>query len=99
MRRHSQSLATYFGGRRCTELQCQLDDKKIQLDVDDSARDWLAKKGFDKAMGARPMSRLIQDMLKKPLAEEILFGELSENGGVVHFSTRLDELEMDVEPG
>jgi len=82
-----------------TELQCQLDDKKIQLDVDDSARDWLAKKGFDRAMGARPMSRLIQDMLKKPLAEEILFGELSENGGVVHFSTRKDELEMEVEPG
>jgi len=82
-----------------TELQCQLDDKKVQLDVDDSARDWLAKKGFDKAMGARPMSRLIQDMLKKPLAEEILFGELAENGGVVHFSTCKDELEMDVEPG
>jgi len=81
-----------------TELQAQLDDKKVQLDVDDAARAWFAKKGYDKSMGARPMNRLIQDMLKRPLAEKILFGELAETGGVVHVSTSEDELEFDVEP-
>ncbi|OUR92487.1 ATP-dependent Clp protease ATP-binding subunit ClpA [Gammaproteobacteria bacterium 42_54_T18] len=81
-----------------TELQAQLDDKKVQLDVDDAAREWFAKKGYDKSMGARPMNRLIQDMLKRPLAEKILFGELAETGGVVHVSTSEDELEFDVEP-
>ncbi|OUS26023.1 ATP-dependent Clp protease ATP-binding subunit ClpA [Gammaproteobacteria bacterium 45_16_T64] len=81
-----------------TELQCQLDDKKVQLDVDDDAREWFAKKGYDRSMGARPMNRLIQDMLKKPLAEKILFGELADGGGVVHVSTSEDELEVEVEP-
>jgi len=81
-----------------TELQAQLDDKKVQLDVDDDARAWFAKKGYDKSMGARPMNRLIQDMLKRPLAEKILFGELAETGGIVHVSTSEDELEFDVEP-
>ena len=81
-----------------TELQAQLDDKKVQLDVNEDARAWFAKKGYDKSMGARPMNRLIQDMLKRPLAEKILFGELAETGGVVHVSTSKDELEFDVEP-
>ncbi|QJQ95731.1 MULTISPECIES: ATP-dependent Clp protease ATP-binding subunit ClpA [Halomonadaceae] len=66
------------------ELQAQLDEKRVQLDVDDEARVWLAKKGYDPEMGARPMARLIQEKLKKPLAELILFGELADNGGVVH---------------
>ena len=80
------------------ELQAQLDDKKVQLDVNDDARAWFARKGYDKSMGARPMNRLIQDMLKRPLAEKILFGELAETGGIVHVSTSEDELEFDVEP-
>jgi len=80
------------------ELQTQLDDKKVQLDVNDDARAWFARKGYDKSMGARPMNRLIQDMLKRPLAEKILFGELAETGGIVHVSTSEDELEFDVEP-
>jgi len=66
-----------------TELQAQLDDKNVILNVDDSARAWFAEKGYDEHMGARPMKRLIQDALKKPLAEMILFGELAENGGEV----------------
>ncbi|MCG8311870.1 MAG: ATP-dependent Clp protease ATP-binding subunit ClpA [Pseudomonadales bacterium] len=83
-----------------TELQAQLDEKKVMLDVDDTAREWFARKGYDKEMGARPMSRLIQDILKKPLAEEILFGELAENGGTVHIRKKdeNDELELDIEP-
>ena len=83
-----------------TELQAQLDEKKVMLDVDDTAREWFARKGYDKEMGARPMSRLIQDILKKPLAEEILFGELAVNGGTVHIRKKdeNDELELDIEP-
>lgn len=81
-----------------TELQAQLDDKRVMLDVDDSARNWLALKGYDKDMGARPMGRLIQEVLKRPLAEKILFGELAENGGTVHVSEEAGELQLDVEP-
>jgi len=64
------------------QLQVQLDKKQISMEVDDNARKWLAEHGYDKAMGARPMARLIQEQLKKPLANEILFGEL-QNGGSV----------------
>jgi ATP-dependent Clp protease ATP-binding subunit ClpA len=81
-----------------TELQAQLDDKRVTLDVDDKARSWLAVKGYDKDMGARPMGRLIQEVLKRPLAEKILFGELAENGGTVHVSEESGELQFDVEP-
>ncbi|RAU19265.1 ATP-dependent Clp protease ATP-binding subunit ClpA [Nitrincola tibetensis] len=66
-----------------TELQAQLDDKAVVLDVSEAARSWLAEHGYDDKMGARPMRRLIQEKIKKPLAEMILFGELSEGGGEV----------------
>jgi ATP-dependent Clp protease ATP-binding subunit ClpA len=65
------------------ELQSQLDDKRVTLDVDDEARRWLVTKGYDKDMGARPMARVIQEYIKKPLAERVLFGDLSKEGGVV----------------
>ncbi|WP_136247730.1 ATP-dependent Clp protease ATP-binding subunit ClpA [Halomonas borealis] len=76
------------------ELQAQLDEKRVQLEVDDEARDWLAEKGYDPDMGARPMARLMQDKLKKPLAELILFGELAEHGGLVHVSVEDGELHL-----
>ncbi|WP_445157113.1 ATP-dependent Clp protease ATP-binding subunit ClpA [Halomonas sp. E14] len=79
------------------ELQAQLDEKRVQLDVDLEARDWLAEKGYDPSMGARPMARLIQEKLKKPLAELILFGELSEHGGVVHVTVEEGELHLSTE--
>jgi ATP-dependent Clp protease ATP-binding subunit ClpA len=79
------------------ELQAQLDEKRVQLDVDMAARDWLAEKGYDPDMGARPMARLIQEKLKKPLAELILFGELAEHGGVVHVRVEDDELHLSTE--
>lgn len=66
-----------------TELQVQLDDKNVVIHVDEDARNWFAEKGYDETMGARPMKRLIQDQLKKPLAEMILFGDLAEGGGDV----------------
>jgi ATP-dependent Clp protease ATP-binding subunit ClpA len=64
------------------ELQAQLDDKKVHMNIDDETRDWFAENGYDEKMGARPMNRLIQEKLKKPLAEKILFGDL-EGGGEV----------------
>ncbi|WP_313488894.1 ATP-dependent Clp protease ATP-binding subunit ClpA, partial [Pseudescherichia sp.] len=71
------------------ELQVQLDQKGVSLEVSQEARDWLAEKGYDRAMGARPMARVIQDNLKKPLANELLFGSLVDGGQVT--------VELDVE--
>lgn len=64
------------------ELQAQLDSKGVSLEISEAARKWLADKGYDKAMGARPMARVIQEHLKKPLANELLFGELVNGGSV-----------------
>jgi ATP-dependent Clp protease ATP-binding subunit ClpA len=80
-----------------TELQAQLDEKRVQLDVDQEAREWLALKGYDEKMGARPMQRLIQEKIKSQLAEDILFGELSSGGGTVSVSVENDELKLVVE--
>lgn len=78
------------------ELQAQLDEKKVVIDVDEAARLWLAEQGYDKIMGARPMARLIQEKIKKRLAEELLFGKLS-HGGHVAVSAADGELVMEVE--
>lgn len=64
------------------ELTKRLDEKEVTIEVDSKARRWLAEKGYDKKMGARPMARLIQEQLKKPLADELLFGKLSLGGSV-----------------
>ena len=74
------------------ELQGQLDDKRVTLDVDKDARQWLVDKGYDKNMGARPMARVIQEHIKKPLAELVLFGELAEAGGTVKIRVRDGDL-------
>ncbi len=78
------------------ELQTQLDDKGVSIEVDDKARAWLTKNGFDELMGARPMDRLIRDSIKKPLADEILFGVLSK-GGQVKVSTDDNGLHFDIQ--
>jgi len=78
------------------ELQSQLDKKQVELEVSDAAMKWLGKKGYDKAMGARPMARLIQDKLRKPLASEVLFGALA-SGGVVKVGVKKDELSLSYE--
>jgi ATP-dependent Clp protease ATP-binding subunit ClpA len=62
------------------ELQALLDEKGVVLEVAADAREWLADKGYDPAFGARPMARLIEDRLKKPLADAILFGKLQKGG-------------------
>ena len=79
------------------EIQVQLDGKKVVLEISDEARAWLAVHGYDKAMGARPMQRLIQTKIKKELAEDILFGRLSANGGVVHVLVRDDDLVLEID--
>ena len=66
-----------------TALQTQLDEKQVQLQVDDAAREWLVEEGYDKTMGARPMERVIQEHIKKPLADMVLFGALSKGGVAV----------------
>ncbi len=80
-----------------TELQARLEEKHVTLEADKSARDWLALHGFDKQMGARPMSRLVKDKLKKPLASEILFGSLAESGGRVSVTVENGELRVQIE--
>ncbi len=65
------------------ELQGQLNDKGVMLTLTAEAKAWLAERGYDKLMGARPMARLVQEKVKKPLAEKILFGELSGGGEVI----------------
>ena len=64
------------------ELQAQLDVKGVSLEVTSEARAYMAEKGYDKSMGARPMARLIKDELKRELANELLFGELAKGGNV-----------------
>ncbi|MBN8727947.1 MAG: ATP-dependent Clp protease ATP-binding subunit ClpA [Xanthomonadales bacterium] len=78
------------------ELEMQLQDKHVSLNVDAEARSWLARHGFDPQMGARPMARVIQDNVKRLLADELLFGKLSE-GGKVALSVRDDRLAVDCE--
>jgi len=82
-----------------TELQAQLDEKRVTLDVDEDARRWLVEKGYDIHMGARPMERVIQEHIKKPLAELVLFGSLARSGGVakVRLNLAQDELEVTTE--
>jgi len=72
-------------------LQVQRDEKKVLLHVDDLAVDWFVKFGYSESMGARPMARLIQEKIKKPLANDLLFGDL-ENGGHVTVTVKDKEL-------
>ncbi|MEG3754467.1 ATP-dependent Clp protease ATP-binding subunit ClpA [Psychromonas arctica] len=80
------------------QLQVQLDKKQVSLEVGSDARNWLAEHGYDKAMGARPMGRLIQEKLKKPLANEILFGSLQDGGSVrVNLNSDGNDIEFNYE--
>ena len=78
------------------ELEMQLHDKGVALSATPAARDWLAQHGFDPLMGARPMARLIQDKVKRPLADELLFGKLM-GGGRVSLDVDGEELKVDVQ--
>ncbi len=77
------------------QLEVQLSDRQVDVVLDDAARDWLAERGYDKAYGARPLARLVQEKIKKPLADHLLFGEL-EQGGVVDVTVIDHELVVTV---
>ncbi len=76
------------------ELEIQLEDRNVMIELTDGAREWLARKGYDKLFGARPLGRVIQEHIKKPLAEELLFGKLA-NGGVVVVKVEDDKIVLD----
>ena len=78
------------------ELEQQLEEKKVSLILDEGVKDWLADRGYDPQMGARPMARVIQEEIKKPLAEELLFGRLAQ-GGRLRIGVSEDALVFDVE--
>ncbi len=77
------------------ELEEQLAQRKVTLTIDSEAKSWLAIRGYDPHMGARPMARLIQEQIKKPLAEELLFGQLAE-GGQVNIHLKEDKLDFEI---
>jgi len=78
------------------ELEAQLEDKGVHLDADEDARHWLAERGYDVQMGARPMARLVQERVKAPLAEELLFGRLA-NGGHVRLAVSDGDLKLEID--
>jgi ATP-dependent Clp protease ATP-binding subunit ClpA len=65
------------------QLEAQLAERQVNIELSDEARDWLARTGYDSQMGARPLARIIQEHVKRPLADEVLFGRLSNGGGTV----------------
>ena len=83
--------------KQVKELAAQLSDKKIEIKLEPSGREWLAEHGFDPQMGARPMARLLMNEVKKPLAEKILFGELK-HGGLVLIRAEDGKLVLDTVP-
>jgi ATP-dependent Clp protease ATP-binding subunit ClpA len=78
------------------EVEAQLEPKGVQLSIDEAARHWIAQKGYDPKMGARPMARVIQEHIKRPLAEELLFGKLV-GGGQVRVSVNADQSALALE--
>jgi ATP-dependent Clp protease ATP-binding subunit ClpA len=76
------------------QLEAQLTDKDVEIELDEAARNWLAVRGYDATFGARPLSRLVQEHVKKPLADELLFGKLMQ-GGTVKVSVEKDALSLE----
>ncbi|MXP26501.1 ATP-dependent Clp protease ATP-binding subunit ClpA [Altererythrobacter indicus] len=79
------------------QLELQLAEQNVHIQFDGDARKWLGKRGYDRLYGARPMSRLMQEKVKQPLAEELLFGKLA-SGGEVHVSVKEDKLAFELTP-
>jgi ATP-dependent Clp protease ATP-binding subunit ClpA len=81
------------------ELEAQLDKKQVTIELDPAAREWVAVRGYDRKMGARPMARVIQEQIKRPLAEELLFGKLAGGGHVrVEVARDGETLQLTFEP-
>jgi ATP-dependent Clp protease ATP-binding subunit ClpA len=80
------------------ELEAKLGSNDVTIELDDAAREWIAARGYDEKMGARPMARVIQEHIKRPLADELLFGSLAEGGHVRVSVGDDDELVLEPEP-
>ena len=80
------------------QLEAQLMDRNVSIELTKPAAEWLADKGYDEKMGARPLGRVIQEHIKKPLAEELLFGKLAK-GGLVRVGLKNGELDLQIESG
>jgi len=87
---------THVVNKFIKELSDQLQQKGVILTIDESAKLWLAENGYHPQMGARPMGRIIQEQLKKPLADELLFGRLSQNGGLVRIGVQQNRLVIEI---
>ncbi|WP_417512074.1 ATP-dependent Clp protease ATP-binding subunit ClpA [Methylophaga sp.] len=79
------------------ELEMLLEDKNVTIEVDDAARQWLSDHGYDVQMGARPMARLVQEKIKRPLADELLFGQLSQGGGHVRVTLKDEDIHLEMD--
>jgi ATP-dependent Clp protease ATP-binding subunit ClpA len=91
----SEEVLTRVVDKELLQVEQQLADKGVTLSVEPSARKWLAKHGYEPLMGARPLARLIQEEIKRGLADELLFGKLKD-GGIVHIKAVDDKLEFDI---
>lgn len=78
------------------QLEAQLLDRKVTIELTTKAAEWLADKGYDDRMGARPLGRVIQEHIKKPLAEELLFGKLAK-GGIVQVGIKDGKIDLRLE--
>ena len=79
------------------QLEAQLTDRNVEIELDTAARDWLSKKGYHPTFGARPLARVVQEEIKKPLADHLLFGDLT-SGGIVKVTVADNKLVLDVSP-
>ena len=79
------------------QLEAQLSDRNVSIELDEKSRSWLVEKGYDKHFGARPLGRVIQENIKTPLADELLFGKLT-RGGLVKITLKDDQLAFDIQP-
>ncbi len=92
----SKDVISKIVDKELLEVERQLLDKEVHLEIDAAARTWLADNGYDEAMGARPLARLIQEEIKRGLADELLFGKL-QNGGVVKISAADGTLSFEIQ--
>lgn len=93
----SPEIITLVVDKFVMQLENQLEDRNVTIELDSASRDWLVEHGYDENFGARPLGRVIQDYIKKPLADELLFGKLMK-GGVVEVSLKDNELAFDIRP-
>ena len=93
----SPEIITRVVDKFVMQLEVQLEDRNVTIDLDSASRQWLVEHGYDENFGARPLARVIQDYIKKPLADELLFGKLMK-GGVVHVSLKDSDLTFDIRP-